>query len=439
MATSSEWDATELKDEANTSLKVGDIKQLLITRGANKKKLKGKKSDLINLLKNNYTATLPKPKDLTMKQVQTELKLWGINNQSIDKIDLIARLINKDNQWLELKAPKVKVYRNTAVNDTLVRINDNEFYAFFTLEEKMNRIFKYNAKQNYWDSSEIELDDTFDIKYDSDANVSVAFNPIDKLMYVYCVNDYYGWQKSILFKINYETEEIIRIPVDEDLSLSYVAGSLFINNKLHLIGSQHLILDIDEDSNQVDECICSSFNKCKAKYIYSNFTGKLISNGSKNVFYGSGEMIYSYNSTLNEWSQLNIKIPCVCKNDAFVFTADHRYILLFQNIGDIYVIDLKWNKVSKSRIVCPFRKVNYSVVITRNNLRSELMVFGFVRKCWNEYEIGLHIFPPRYIVKLMELWVVEEYVHLLYDDRCSLYYNYCHRKMNVEHIINNLE
>eukprot|EP01084_Bolivina_argentea_P195212 334944_1 len=183
------WDSTELfKDETNTSLNKQDIKLLLLNR-ANKKNLNGTKSNLMKDLKNNHTVTLSKQiKHLTMLEVQAELKLWGINHKYGTRDELIARLINKNNQWSTLNSPNVRIF-NSAWNHKeyfkVMKINDNEFYAFFASNNRINRICKYNAEQNYWNSWWIDRIDYCD-EYEYDVIIyknlpdSVSCNHIDK-------------------------------------------------------------------------------------------------------------------------------------------------------------------------------------------------------------------------------------------------------------------
>eukprot|EP01084_Bolivina_argentea_P168784 292616_1 len=418
------WDSTELRDETNTSLTVKDIKQLLIARGANRKKLWGKKSDLIKLLKNNYDPTLSDNKilSLTIEEVQPEYKLWFTDYKDRIPDELVARLINKDTgQWLISAAPNVKL-DFAAVKLNLMKINDNEFYTAFTAGNKINYICKYNVAQNNWKSWCIDysVDDT---------NIKFCFNDADKLIYVYYEHEQ---TNGILLKINFETKEIIK--VTENLCLIHAcADTVFAKHKLHVVGGEHLILDVNKGSNKLEEC-------CGFKRLTNNSErGKLISNGSKNIYYGSSSgQLYSYNSILNAWSSLRMDIPWMSKNSVCVITGDQSYILLFRN-RKIHVLNLKNKKWRISKSVCPKRK-SFSgyAVITRNSQRAELITFGFVRKCWIEYEIGEHMFPPQYIVKLMQSWVDEEYVHLIYN-RYDWNNHQYHWKMNVAHIINHLQ
>ena len=77
-----------------------DIKQLLISRGMRKGKIKGRKADLIKLLKKNYKVIFNEQfQDLTIKQIKVELKLLGQHGfmKRTDKLkwQLIQTLIDE--------------------------------------------------------------------------------------------------------------------------------------------------------------------------------------------------------------------------------------------------------------------------------------------------------------------------------------------------------
>ncbi len=92
------WDKTAITDVQNI-LAVKEIKQLLISRGENMKKLKiSKKIDLIQHLKTNHSVKLQQPlNNLTRNQLLAELKLLNIfdkNMKNLTKQELVTKLGN---------------------------------------------------------------------------------------------------------------------------------------------------------------------------------------------------------------------------------------------------------------------------------------------------------------------------------------------------------
>ena len=84
------WNDTHLTNENTKELTAPDIKQLLMNRGVKKNKLKGKKLDLINKLKNQHKVQIDDLRSLSIKGLMAELKLRGISTQNATKNVLIG-------------------------------------------------------------------------------------------------------------------------------------------------------------------------------------------------------------------------------------------------------------------------------------------------------------------------------------------------------------
>jgi len=88
-----QWEDTELANEETTTMLAQDVKQLLLTRGEKKQNLKGKKVDIIKYLKEKYDVDLEEPlTDLTVKELQAELRLRKLDDTQAKKDILIMRL-----------------------------------------------------------------------------------------------------------------------------------------------------------------------------------------------------------------------------------------------------------------------------------------------------------------------------------------------------------
>eukprot|EP01084_Bolivina_argentea_P183669 316906_1 len=238
------WDSTQLRDETNTPLTVQDIKQLLITRGVtDKKQLKGKKADLIKLLKSNYSVTFSQdPQSLTNLQLRTEAKLRGFDVVGSRRDRLIAPLMNKANQWFKQTAVNIKIRPDHWRHKIhVIDINDNEFYRIHGTRWKINLICKYKAAENEWETWSID-------PIELNLGLYACYNQIDKSIYVY--------EGGTLLKINFERRDITKIA--ENLGVgNNISQFISANNKLHFIVNnwpkQHLILDLS--SRKFDECL----------------------------------------------------------------------------------------------------------------------------------------------------------------------------------------
>eukprot|EP01083_Nonionella_stella_P235256 827426_1 len=174
-----EWEDTELKDPNETPLLAQDIKQLLITRGEEKTKLKGKKSEMIEYLKEKYTVQLnEKFERLTCKELIVELRLRGLTDTPAKKDILIARLKGEREDEPPKKKQKrgkkaksgAKVY--VAVYTPSVEVDDTS--------TKVLGVFKSESKA--YDKSIDKLSDDIEKKYgDKTKKIEKAFEQIDKI------------------------------------------------------------------------------------------------------------------------------------------------------------------------------------------------------------------------------------------------------------------
>ena len=154
------------------------------------------------------------------------------------------------------------------------------------------------------------------------------------------------------------------------------------------------------------------------------------------------QCIYSYCTVSGKRTKLTLELMIGMANMACFATKDERYIILMGGYWNhnmfgsfmhdrIYVIDLQCMQVRECNVRCP-RNARFYGLVMSNELKENLAVFGFVRKCWNECEMGMDLYPPRYIIKLIQLWFVDEFVHLFEKTTEN------HWKISVDDILKNL-
>eukprot|EP01084_Bolivina_argentea_P187517 322980_1 len=256
----------------------------------------------------------------------------------------------------------------------------------------------------------------------------------NKLIYIY--NRNYSWRNNdeeTLFVINYETKTIQTI---RNRHSSWHVGSGFklrlICNQLHVIGGcndRHLVLN--NKTNQFD--IFYSFNE------YPNWESCIIID-SKNkllVMGDDGWIFYEYNMLDRKWKQIDIKLKQLAGMKVCVVTKNEEYAILMGGF-DIYILELNNFKLYKSVIVPANRITGRDQPIiapSENNGRDELSVFGYVRDCFESEETtGFNIFPPYYLIKLMQRYCTFEFVHVFE----MIGWNFEHRKIGINNIMNNM-
>ncbi len=104
---------------------------------------------------------------------------------------------------------------------------------------------------------------------------------------------------------------------------------------------------------------------------------------------------------------------------AFGLTAvlNDEYVLLFggQTNGklhdDIWIYSVRDEKFKRSNLKCP-RKGEFEAITVCDKVKDEVITTGFVRGQWRLCGIGDHLFPPQYLIKLMNSYYLNEFIHL---------------------------
>ena len=99
---------------------------------------------------------------------------------------------------------------------------------------------------------------------------------------------------------------------------------------------------------------------------------------------------------------------------------DQRYILILGlQHGAIRILDTKSMEIRKSLIQGP--SCSFKAILIGNTKRRHLVTYGYSRRIWNEYKMGMGRFPPQYLMKLIEGRFSFEELHLFtrnYSRRC---------------------
>ena len=260
--------------------------------------------------------------------------------------------------------------------------------------------------------------------------------------------------------INYKTKKVEKIQnIDEHYS-NQTQVLLFVNNELHLIqnGSYygydgngaktiHYIFDfttkkfVEKHGLKAKHCLNFVYLKSRKVLLY-------ISADSWGLY------IHSYCLLTSKWKRYNDN-KCIKQSFGCQLTRDETHIIFYPNNGghlfvlkiqDIDNKDVDKRNVDKpsmkltlikSKMKFPETAVKFRTVIMRNLDKEECIVFGFVRKTWRKCHIEWQIFPPQYILKLIQSWYWNDYfddLHILKDYESGG----IHCTINVKHIVDNL-
>ena len=81
---------------------------------------------------------------------------------------------------------------------------------------------------------------------------------------------------------------------------------------------------------------------------------------------------------------------------------------------------MKEESFRKSKAKCPDTGL-YQAFTINNKIKDELCVNGFIRRTWKLSDIDDHLYPPQYLIKIINRYYMNEWIHLIgsYDDTHS--------------------
>ena len=167
--------------------------------------------------------------------------------------------------------------------------------------------------------------------------------------------------------------------------------------------------------------------------------------GEHLLFRTTGNMVRLYCKSCNDALVESIILPndfltiaySQFSNSTIVSSVNEEYIIAFgasqpsvidmhiHNDG-IFVYNIEEKTMQKSKIKCPqsCESLYYHAVSMRNEQRDELMVFGFVNRCFASSEYQNIQRLPYYLVRLIAEWTSNEWIHLI-DDDAKLHWKIC--------------
>eukprot|EP01084_Bolivina_argentea_P279150 477202_1 len=289
--------------------------------------------------------------------------------------------------------------------DPIVLKNRKSFFVIIGVH-----IYKYNLQCNQFDYV-MRINYTFGLRHSS-----VALD-VDKQQLYSCDSR----RNGLIHTVDLIKKSII----NTDASMTFVgeeSEAIMINGQFNVIGglnnNKHLrwnsISKQFETIYKFDEF--TRFSPGCLVYIKSQKTVLMFGCyvWSKKYF----DDIYEYKIEHSKWYKLPIKLPKKYWTEC-INVIQNKFVLLLGGYNDsdgyhddIFIFSIKDRTFKKSTIKCP-RESTYASVVMNDQKRDEKIVFGFVRKQWKVSKISDHCFPPLYLIKLMNAYYLNEFIHLL--------------------------
>ena len=205
---------------------------------------------------------------------------------------------------------------------------------------------------------------------------------------------------------------------------------MILNGKLHMIGGttqKHLVYD---DTANTFNVLHSNLNALcmhtpgiiKIKNIVLMFGGMRAGRCK--------DQVYEYDIIENIWTEFKVTMPIALALCSYTTVLNQQYVLLLGGCGgeshqlqdEIWIYSVQNEEFKKSKIKCPNKGFG-DAFTERDQHKDKLAMFGFVRDVWIKDAINEQLFPPEYLIRIMNRYYTNEWVHLFRHKR--------HWKINV--------
>ena len=309
----------------------------------------------------------------------------------------------------DLTAPFIFLFNEQRKSIFVLNINDG--------------LFQYDYGKNIWNKHNIinNLPEDFfnfylfDIpRHEQAATIHANDNKI-----------YFLNQNSQMAILHIDEEQPKWIIQDEMLQIGFGAQGIIINNEYHIIGGynhpKHIkynekLKKFEElhDIKNVMNLTCDIFDQriikiSNSKYLmFGGFdTPNLQLNG-----------IHQYDTLNNQWIKLKLKTPTPLDSFGCTKILCNQYIILFGGynhtgllIDNIWIYSILNKTFKESKLKCPQRGKFKAFTINDKN-QEKIVTHGFIRDVWTEYNMNDQLFPPKYLINIIQKYYINEFIHL---------------------------
>ena len=260
----------------------------------------------------------------------------------------------------------------------------------------------------------------------------VAFDSKHKMIYVW--NHY----SIINFSIHPNTSYKINYDYTNSFEVNPKSNGFMINDEFHIFqsygGSTHNTQShikyhkaaksptiVKDDTMEVKDQNIRKFGIVRLKN-----ANKMMVFGGYDESGNATDQVCEYDAMDRKWRKLGVTLPGPLYNMGCATAVNDQYVLIFggkkpgtgffnayasAQTDDILIYSVRHQFFRKSSTKCP-TKFKCQAIAVNDKMRDETCVFGFVRDTWQLKEIDDAIYPPRYLIKLIHKFYLNEYIHL---------------------------
>eukprot|EP01084_Bolivina_argentea_P034634 64122_1 len=315
---------------------------------------------------------------------------------------------------------QIKWTRLRNMNDDIISaVQTNDSIAILCCKS----IKYFNNRTKTWTdlSFNSNTDETWSIS--RSCRTKTTFDYKNKRMYIYQLRK----QKIHILDLELKTAITFSLP-HRDIVNVMDDECVIANNEFHIIG--------DNGHHVFNKSSVTLDIKTKSELLKKVHYHTLVYLCSqKIIFLIAEDIILSYCTKTNIWSQLSIPLPNVLRLVSVVVTRDDKYIILLGGTArgsmcdSIYVLDVEKVKLFECSIKCPVSNVVQTAILNDYKME-ELISFGFVRDNWKNKQYKNILFPPFYLIKLIQSYYWKDEIHL--------FWTMFHWKIRIDDVLNNI-
>ena len=293
---------------------------------------------------------------------------------------------------------------------------------------------KYSSNTDSWDScATLTSHQQLHASYNGSIYNPSAIDVQNKIIYIL-------YTDSKQMAINHEGKWKI---INNVQDLGFGAQAIMIRDEFHVIGGMRNKGYKHLKWNKIEKKF-ENVHAIKTNRIWAH---RLVKIKNKIIMMGGYDGnnylndLLEYDVINNKWTEMKVKLPKRMLSFGCLAVMKGKYILLFGGEGarsnefdDIWIYCVVNGSFTKSTVKCPVKGAFKAFVIT-DELKDELSVYGFIRNLWKVASISEHLFPPQYLIKIIDKYHHNEDVHVI-SGRHSHFGK--HWKMNVFQILSGL-